>query len=104
MTDAILIIVTCPDEKNAQDIASLLIEGKHAACVQLSEINSMFWWDGKIQQRPEWRLDIKTISSQFETVQKLIRKHHPYEVPAIEMIQIKDGNADFLDWIKDSVS
>ena len=104
MNDPVLIIVTCPTEKNAQDIAAALIEQKLAACVQISEINSMFWWDGKIQQSPEHVLNIKTCSSHFDKIEASIKQLHPYEVPAIEMLKIEGGNQDFLDWLKDSVS
>lgn len=104
MTSAVLIISTCPTEKNAQDIASQIIDQQLAACVQMSQINSMFQWDGKIQQTPEWRLNVKTSSSKFEAVKNLIIKLHPYEVPAVEMFKIDDGNKEFLKWIKDSVN
>ncbi len=104
MSTPVLLICTTPTEKDAQDISSALIENKLAACVQLSQVNSMYWWDNKVQRRPEYLMHIKTISKNFNAIEKIIDELHPYELPALEMITIDGGKERFLDWIKDSVS
>jgi len=104
MGESVLIILTCPTEKNAQDIAAKLIEEKLAACVHLSEINAMYWWDGRIHQHPEQILNIKTLDTHFAAIEKIIHALHPYEVPAIEMLKLDGGNTEFLNWIKESVT
>ena len=94
-----MIIVTCPSEAQAQDLASGIIEKRLAACVQLSPITSFYVWKGKVHKDPEIRLTIKTRSELYDPLEKFIVTCHGYEVPQIIQVPIEKGLPAYLEWI-----
>ena len=104
MSDPILLTFTCDSETEAQKISDVLIEKKLVACAQIFPIQSKYWWDGAIQQKVEFFISSKTVSSKTKEIETLICELHSYDVPAIEIIKIDDGKSEFLDWIKETVS
>ena len=99
-----IILTTCPNNEEANTLASKLIKEKLAACVQLSPITSYYTWKGDIHTDPEVRLLIKTRTKLYELVEQLIKKHHSYEVPQIVQLPIMDGSDEYLDWIDESTT
>ncbi len=96
----IQIITTIDTQEGAQTLAKSILEAHLAACVQiLNNIESFYWWEGKIESSKEWMLFIKTTENLYKTVENFIKDFHPYEVPEIIAISIIDGNKDYLKWI-----
>ena len=104
MSQYCIILTTCPDSEEANQLASKLIEQKLAACVQLSQIKSYYYWDNSTHADPEIKLLIKTRSTLYETVEKFIKKHHSYEVPQIVQIPVMKGYEEYLDWIDENTT
>ena len=101
MPKLILCLCTCPDKKNAQSIAKILLEKKLAACVNIIPgIMSMYRWQGKIQQDDEVLLLIKTRAINYSPLEKTIIQHHPYDVPEVLSFNIETGFADYLRWVE----
>ena len=99
----IVVFVTCANKKQADKIAKGLIKAKLAACVNLvNPINSLFWWQGKVDSCKETLLIIKTKKSIFERLEKLVKSLHGYDVPEIIALPIVKGSRKYLDWINDS--
>jgi periplasmic divalent cation tolerance protein len=93
---------TCPNQEIADKIATSLLEGRLAACVQFQNIVSRYIWEDEICTNPEIMLFIKTQSHHYQAIQNTIIKNHPYQVPEIISIPIKDGLPSYLAWISDS--
>ena len=102
-TECCLIITTTDKLENANDIISYLIENKLAACVQLDEILSSFYWEKKLCQSKEFRLMIKTLSSKYDDVEKTILEYHNYSLPEIIKLDITSGLPQYLDWVKEGL-
>ncbi|MFH1727473.1 MAG: divalent-cation tolerance protein CutA [Pseudomonadota bacterium] len=103
MDNYITVFVTAPNKDVGEKIASVLLEKKLVACVNIVDnITSMYWWKGKLCKDNECFLMMKTIAGNFNKVKETVLEHHPYEVPEIISIKIKDGHVDYLDWIKHS--
>jgi len=98
-----MVITTCPSEKEAKEIANLLLEKKLAACVQLFPINSFYIWQNKINNDNEITLFIKCKQAFYQQIEDAIKAVHPYEVPEIIMLPVIDGFNKYLGWI-DEVS
>eukprot|EP00434_Breviolum_minutum_P024086 symbB.v1.2.021260.t1/scaffold1824.1/size125051/11 len=47
--------------------------------VSIEEVKSFYWWDGKVNFDPEWRVSIDS----FETAREAIAKIHSYDLPMI---------------------
>ena len=96
---AMLVMVTIPKE-DAKRLANILLKEKICACVNIiDEINSLFWWKGKIDEEKESLLLIKTKKTLFTELEGIIIKNHPYEVPEIIGFEINKINKDYSDWL-----
>ena len=98
--DYIVVFVTANTAEEAQQIATLLLEQRQAACVNIiPEVASSFWWEGKIDSARESLLVIKTGASRLPEIIKLVKGIHRNTVPEIIALPIIGGNQDYLDWI-----
>ncbi len=94
------IVMTTTDKKKiAEAIATILIGKKLAACIQVFNVGSTYWWNGKVAKSTEFMLLIKSKASDFKKIEKEIIAEHDYEVPEIIQIPIAKGSAKYLDWI-----
>jgi periplasmic divalent cation tolerance protein len=97
-------LITAPRGEPAQKLARLLVEEKQAACVNLiPEIHSTYWWQGKIEEAGESLLICKTDKLKVKALTKTVKANHPYSVPEVISLRIKEGNRDYLRWIADSL-
>lgn len=94
-----VVLVTIDTEENASALAQALVEGRLAACVSLSPIQSVYRWQGDIHRDHEWQLAIKTDLSRFEDLAQFITQHHPYDVPEIIALSIVAGSVPYLAWL-----
>lgn len=100
----IVIFVTASNKKEAQKIAARLIKNKLAACVNIAqEIESLFFWEAKIQKAKESLLIIKSTRAKFPRIVKLIKSLHSYKVPEIIALPIITGDKPYLGWIDASI-
>ncbi len=98
-----VIFVTVSDKKEAKYIAEGILKDKLAACVNIIEkITSFFWWKGKIDRGEECLLIIKTRKALVAKLIKKVRGLHSYEVPEIIALPIVAGNRKYLEWIDES--
>lgn len=95
----IIIETTYPNHKLAKNLAQILLDKKLAACIQFVKIESMYFWDKKIQNDSEILVRIKTKNSLFLKVEKIIKNHHSYKNPQIISTQINQGSKQYFDWI-----
>ena len=99
MTQYGVVLVTAGSKEEAVAIAHNLVKANLAACVSLLPIQSVYTWQGEVQQDEEWQLLIKTDLSQFSILEAKIREIHSYEVPEIIALPILQGSQPYLDWI-----
>ena len=100
----IIALNTCPDKESAEDIARRLVENGLATCVNIvPAVQSIYRWQGKIEQDNEVLLIIKTRQDKFAPLEVLIREHHPYELPEIVAVPIDTSSKEYLNWIDQSL-
>lgn len=100
----VVILVTCANKKEANSIADALIKDKAAACVNVvHKIESVFWWEGKIDHSQEVLLIIKSRKSKLNRIIKIVKLLHSYKVPEIIALPIVSGYKPYLEWINDSI-
>jgi periplasmic divalent cation tolerance protein len=99
-----VILVTASNKKEAQAIADGLIESRLAACVTIvNSIDSIFWWQGKVDRATEALLVIKTRKALIKKLIKKVKSLHSYDVPEIIALPIIDGSKEYLEWIDESL-
>jgi len=94
-----VVLVTARTELEARAIAQTLVQSNLAACVNFYPIQSIYTWQGKTQQDPEWQLVIKTDLQRFTELEAKIQEVHSYDVPEIIALPIQAGSSAYLDWV-----
>jgi len=93
------VITTELDIKNAYKIANLLLVDQLIPCVTFKNVESHFWWEGKINQSKEVQLIMKCKEENINKVCKKISEYHSYEVPEIIYFPVS-ANKDYYNWVK----
>lgn len=95
-------VTTVGTVDEARRLAKALIERKLAACAQLNQIESYYYWDGALQHEPEVRVLFKTVKRNQAALEAGIRELHPYEVPAIAAFDMSAVNAPYAEWVAEN--
>ncbi len=99
----LLVLGTCPESTTARQIAQDLVAHKIAACVNIIPgLTSYYRWNDRIESGDEYLLLIKTTSVHLPAVEKRIKSLHPYELPEIIAVSLKDGLREYLRWVEDN--
>lgn len=93
------ITTTVGTEAEARAMAQALVEQRLAACAQIERIDSVYRWEGAVQQDVEWRLVIKTTRDLYDRVEQAIRSLHRYTLPAIHAVAVEAASADYVAWV-----
>ena len=100
----IVVLITAKDQEEAKKIADHLLSGKLAACVNIVPgVQSVFWWENKIDNAQEVLLIVKSKKTLFKRIVSAVREVHSYSVPEIIALPIVNGHKDYLKWISDSL-
>lgn len=101
----VLVYVTCPSQDVAEEIATALVEARHAACANiLPQMTSIYRWQGKMMRDEEVVLILKTARKLADIAVKAVVSRHPYDVPAVLVLSVDAGHEGFLSWIDDETS
>jgi periplasmic divalent cation tolerance protein len=95
----IAIVTTLPSREQALALARALVEQQLVACAQLTEIESVYLWDGQLEQSPEIRLTLKAPESHYAAIEAAILERHPYELPAIHAQRLDRVHGSYGEWI-----
>jgi periplasmic divalent cation tolerance protein len=101
----IVVLISVPSQEVGEEIAASLIEKRLAACVNItSPMQSLYTWEGKINQDEERLLIVKTRTDIFEgKFVAAVQSIHPYDVPEIIAIPILKGSKDYLEWMNEAI-
>lgn len=100
----VVIFITVSGKEEADKIATKLVEEKLAACVNIiGNVESVFWWEGKIDRAKELLLVAKSTAEKVDEIIAAVKSLHSYEVPEIIALPISAGFKPYLNWINESV-
>ena len=100
----VLIISTYPNKKSILKIANDLLKTKIIACVNISKIDSVYYWNDKFQNSVEYIAIFKTVTKNKSKLKKKIADTHPYDVPEIAEIDVTSINKLYLNWLIESTN
>ena len=98
----IVVYITAGTADEAKKIAHALVSNNLAACVNMHPINSVYAWEGKVEEDSEIVMFVKTTSDKFDEIRDMVRSIHSYDLPCVISWKI-GGDGDYLDWIYGSV-
>ena len=94
------VYITTADIDESKRIGRALVEEKLAACANcIPHMESVYWWNGKLEQSCEAVLIAKTRSSQVEALPTRVKELHSYDVPCVVAMAIEGGNEEYLKWL-----
>lgn len=99
-TSCLLIWTNLPDRQSAAALARRLLAQRLAACVNILPVQSIYRWQGAIEEATEVSVMIKTTATRYDALQQAIAAMHPYEVPEIIAIPIQTGLPAYLHWLQ----
>lgn len=100
MDGAALVYATFPTLEAAEAAGRRLVEERLAACVNIIPgMVSIYRWEGAIERASEVVMVIKTRRERADAVIARVRRDHPYDNPALLIVPVGGGSADFLAWI-----
>src|SRR5438046_10289185 len=92
MSENILMMTTAGSKEEAEKIAYTLVEGRLAACVNIvPQVQSVYRWEGKVEQAQEWRLLIKTFATALERVRQANKGMNSYDRPDCISFHLNGG-------------
>jgi periplasmic divalent cation tolerance protein len=87
--------------ETAKTIARFLVKEKLVACVHIiPKIESIYRWQGKIEETNEYILLAKTSERNVQKTIQKIRSLHPYKVPEIIVFPPVGGLKEYLDYVE----
>ena len=102
--DKYIIVTTLCDKKEiANKIIDILLEKKLVAGSQMTKVNSKYWWNNKLEECDEYKLEFRTKEKLFSKIENEVKKIHDYEVAEISYYEIKNASKEFFNWIDKNV-
>jgi len=100
-----LVLVTCPTLPEARKISRFLVQKRLAACVniQISPVESIYRWKGKIETAREHVLLIKTTAHRLKSLEREVLRLHSYDTPEFLVLPISSGSAAYMMWLVSSL-
>ncbi len=96
-----LVYITASGPEEARRIGRVLVAARLAACANVySDISSIYWWEGEVQEDNEAVLIAKTRETLVQALCDKVREIHSYDCPCIVALPVVGGNPAFLEWIE----
>jgi periplasmic divalent cation tolerance protein len=103
MDDILVVYVTCADLAEARAIGRTLVEEGLAACANLRPHETIYLWQGDLQQEEEVGLLLKTVREAYPAVERRILALHSYQLPCIVAWPLAAGLPAYGDWVREGV-
>lgn len=101
--EVLLAISTFPDCETAVRIAERLVSERLAACANIGpEVQSIYWWEGKVENASETMVFFKTTRACIASFQERLKSLHPYDVPEMICTSVVSGLPEYLAWLRNS--
>jgi periplasmic divalent cation tolerance protein len=103
VTDALFVNINCADLDEARRIGRALVEERLAACVNIRARETIYRWQGEVEQGPEAGMLAKTTGAAYPGLESRVRALHSYTLPCIVAWTPETGFGAYFDWIAESV-
>jgi periplasmic divalent cation tolerance protein len=100
----VIVLTTFPADGDAEMVARKLVEERLAACVNILPVmESVYRWEGSIDQSREHQLVMKTAHDRVDELKRRLEELHPFDVPEFLVLPVIGGTDRYLAWIRESV-
>jgi periplasmic divalent cation tolerance protein len=97
--------ITTPHIEEARTLGRHLVDKQLAGCVNIiPAVESIYPWEGKIEQGPEVLLIAKTVPSLKEALTEEVLHQHSYDCPCILFFEADAGNLGYIEWLRENLA
>lgn len=101
----ILVYTTLETAEDARKLGRALVEARLAACVNIfAPMTAICEWKGSLDENGETPMLIKSRKGLQGKLLAEAKRLHPYEVPALLVLEPSGGDPDFCRWIVEQTS
>ena len=101
MSDICVVLVSATDREAGLALAREVVEEGLAACGSvLSDVMSVFRWEGSVREEAEAMLILKTSVERASRLAERIGELHSYEVPEVLVLAVEGGHEPYLEWVR----
>ncbi|HYW35560.1 MAG TPA: divalent-cation tolerance protein CutA [Balneolaceae bacterium] len=96
------VYITTKDKKEARKIGKTLVEERLTACVNIIDnMESIYRWNGEVQEANECILIAKTPYHNVNELTERVKEMHSYDCPCIISLQLseQEGNEAYQQWL-----
>ena len=98
-----VLLTTIPTDQ-AKPLVRQLLELRLVACGNIvANAQSLYWWNGEIQEEGESVIIMETTDEQADLARQALMDFHPYDVPKILTFEPKHANYAYVEWLKKEV-
>ncbi len=98
-----LVLTTVADSATARTLARSLISQRLVACATLVPVESIYRWEGDVEEAAEIQLILKTDSAGVSGVREAIEQSHPYDLPEVLVLDA-GASAAYGAWVAAEVA
>jgi periplasmic divalent cation tolerance protein len=99
----VIVLTTLPVEQDPTPMATALVGEGLVACINvLPTMQSVYRWQGKIEQADERQVVMKTTAARVSALEERLRQLHPYDVPEFLVLPAGGGSDAYLEWVRTS--
>lgn len=96
----ILVYTTLETLADAQKLGRALVAAGLAACVNIfPTMTAIYEWEGALSEAQESAMLIKSRQGVQQRLLAEARRLHPYDTPALIVLEVAGGDAEFFRWI-----
>lgn len=100
----IYIFWACANLEEGKKVARGLLEKHLIACASfIPHVESIYRWQGNIEEAKEVKVLLKTKKEFFNDIRDYILKHGSYQVPEISSIVVDMANPAYLKWLEEEI-
>jgi periplasmic divalent cation tolerance protein len=105
MTPLRVVFVTAPDAEVARTLARTLVEERLIACANvLPPVQSIYRWQGRVEEAAEVLLVLKTVQDRLPALVGRVKELHPYQVPEIIALPVEAALPAYAAWIAEETA
>ena len=98
------VILTTISTNEAKNLVRQLLELRVIACGNIVQsAQSLYWWNGEIQEEEESVIIMETTDEQVDNARQTLQDFHPYDVPKILIIEPVSANKKYVEWLSKEV-
>ena len=99
-----LIYITTSNEEEAMNIGEIIVKERLAPCCNvISDMKSIYWWEGNLEKDTEGILIFKTLEKNVDNIIKRVKEVHTYDNPCIIALPILNVSDSYLSWLKKEI-